>query len=452
MIGAVEAAGHAAVVLVAEQRSAGPGSACRPARRSSPACRGRCRGTGCRARSRAARARSRSRRARAPCARSAARAARRRSCGSTSAPPASSRPSIEVEHEIGLGDHARVGRQHQRDAAGALDRVDVVARQQHRRLVPDAPAGLLERRADADQRRAHAHTVSTAQARHRRRRVGPSPPRPRASRAIRRSVNRIRRVAPPARPHPLPAAQRGAARRADARWRCSRFAPDALRQPPHAAARGSPNANRISDLYTITLYIAAIDLRRRRGHAALRARPLPQAQGPRRRADPRQHAPRDRLDASARPRSSSRSRSLTFAELSSIRKPDELGRRTASTCDSVAVRDHRRRDPPAQGPRYMTIQVNGQQYIWRYTYLGFGKLADQLDDPYTYYQMYVPTNTDDRPQGRLAGRRPLVVDPGARRQGPGRARLRQLELVQDPEAAATTSASARSSAAAATRA
>ena len=47
---------------------------------------------------------------------------------------------------------------------------------------------------------------------------------------------------------------------------------------------------------------------------------------------------------------------------------------------------------PPKGP-YITIQVNGQQYIWRFTYLGFGKLADQLDDPYTYYHMYVPTNT-----------------------------------------------------------
>ncbi len=82
----------------------------------------------------------------------------------------------------------------------------------------------------------------------------------------------------------------------------------------------------------------------------------------------------------------------------------------------------------------MTIQVNGQQYIWRYTYLGFGKLADQFDDPYTYYHLYVPTNTTVV----LKVVSQDVVHswwmPDARRQGPGRARLHQLDLFQDHEA------------------
>jgi cytochrome c oxidase subunit 2 len=41
----------------------------------------------------------------------------------------------------------------------------------------------------------------------------------------------------------------------------------------------------------------------------------------------------------------------------------------------------------------MTIQVNARQYVWQFVYLGFGKEVDQLDDPYTYYHLYVPTNT-----------------------------------------------------------
>jgi cytochrome c oxidase subunit 2 len=47
---------------------------------------------------------------------------------------------------------------------------------------------------------------------------------------------------------------------------------------------------------------------------------------------------------------------------------------------------------PPHGP-YITIQVNGQQYLWRYSYLNYGKAPDGLDDPYSSYQMVVPTNT-----------------------------------------------------------
>ena len=61
----------------------------------------------------------------------------------------------QVKREIGVGGHARGGRQHQRDPASALHGINVVARQQHRRLVPRTPARLLEGCTDTDQRRAH---------------------------------------------------------------------------------------------------------------------------------------------------------------------------------------------------------------------------------------------------------------------------------------------------------
>jgi cytochrome c oxidase subunit 2 len=46
--------------------------------------------------------------------------------------------------------------------------------------------------------------------------------------------------------------------------------------------------------------------------------------------------------------------------------------------------------PPARCDRRT---VEGIQYIWRYTYLGYSPNADGLGDPYSYYQMVVPTNT-----------------------------------------------------------
>ena len=43
-------------------------------------------------------------------------------------------------------------------------------------------------------------------------------------------------------------------------------------------------------------------------------------------------------------------------------------------------------DPPRSGGPILTIDVNGQQYLWRYDYAG----GDQL---FSYYEMVVPTDT-----------------------------------------------------------
>jgi cytochrome c oxidase subunit 2 len=81
---------------------------------------------------------------------------------------------------------------------------------------------------------------------------------------------------------------------------------------------------------------------------------------------------------------------VTFAELHSIRTPDVAGANGLSAADAVPIETDAIKPP--KGP-WLTIQVNGQQYVWRFTYLGYGKQPDQLDDPYIYYHMYVPTNT-----------------------------------------------------------
>ena len=152
---------------------------------------------------------------------------------------------------------------------------------------------------------------------------------------------------------------------------------------------GSPNANRISDLYTVTLVIAAVifvgvegtllyalvRFRKRKGRVAA------QIHGNTRLEIGWTVGAAAVLVALA---------ILTFAELHSIRDPDVSGANGLSLADGAVPIKTDAIKPP-KGP-YMTIQVNGQQYLWRFTYLGFGKLADQLDDPYTFYHLYVPTN------------------------------------------------------------
>ena len=152
---------------------------------------------------------------------------------------------------------------------------------------------------------------------------------------------------------------------------------------------GSPNANRISDLYTITLVIAAVifvgvegtlfytlvRFRKRKGRV------------------PAQIHGNTRLEVGWTLGAATILVALavvTFVELQSIRNaPDSPANGLNLSGDAFLVSGP---GAPPNG-RALHIQVNGQQYIWRYTYLGFGKLADQLDDPYSYYQMVVPTNT-----------------------------------------------------------
>ncbi len=73
-------------------------------------------------------------------------------------------PVEQLQHLVGILDQAGVRWEHQRECACALQGVDVVARKQQGRLVPDAPASLLERGADADDGPFHAphHRIKRA--------------------------------------------------------------------------------------------------------------------------------------------------------------------------------------------------------------------------------------------------------------------------------------------------
>jgi cytochrome c oxidase subunit II len=168
------------------------------------------------------------------------------------------------------------------------------------------------------------------------------------------------------------------------------FAPDAFANFLTPQSGGSPNASRISNLYSVTLYIAAVvfigvegtllytlvRFRKRKGRVAV------QIHGNTRLEIGWTVGAAVVLIALA---------TITFAELHSIRTPDVSGPNGLSVSDGAQLTSSDSIAPPKG--HYITIQVNGQQFIWRFTYLGFGKLVDQLDDPYTYYHLYVPTNT-----------------------------------------------------------
>jgi cytochrome c oxidase subunit 2 len=152
---------------------------------------------------------------------------------------------------------------------------------------------------------------------------------------------------------------------------------------------GSPNTNRISDLYTVTLVIAAIifvivegtlfyaviRFRKRKGRVAA------QIHGNTRLEISWTLGAAVILIALA---------ALTFAELDSIRNPPNSPANGLNVSSAQFVTTGALAPPDRHS---LSIQVNGQQYIWRYTYLNFGTQADQLDDPYSYETMVVPTNT-----------------------------------------------------------
>ena len=84
----------------------------------------------------------------------------------------------------------------------------------------------------------------------------------------------------------------------------------------------------------------------------------------------------------------------TFAKLSSIENPPNSspnGDTTVASTGPILVADAKRRLPP--NGKSLRIQVNGQQYLWRYTYVQAASNPDGLDAPYSYEEMVVPTNT-----------------------------------------------------------
>jgi len=168
------------------------------------------------------------------------------------------------------------------------------------------------------------------------------------------------------------------------------LAPSALAGTVIPESGGSSAANHISNLYTITLYIAIVIFIGVEGtivYCLFRFRA-------RRGREAKQIHGNTRLEigwtlgaalivvALA---------TITFLDLHSIRDPSNSGPGGLDLSDGVQYETTGALKPP--DGRALTIQVNGIQYLWRYTYLGVSSNADGLGDPYTYYQMVVPTNT-----------------------------------------------------------
>jgi cytochrome c oxidase subunit 2 len=83
---------------------------------------------------------------------------------------------------------------------------------------------------------------------------------------------------------------------------------------------------------------------------------------------------------------------FTFAKLTSIQNPPNSGRNGLQLADSGALfaSGPTKKFPP--NGRSLNICVNGQQYIWRYTYARDCGSAP-LNSPFSYQEMVVPVDT-----------------------------------------------------------
>src|SRR3954451_17693064 len=85
---------------------------------------------------------------------------------------------------------------------------------------------------------------------------------------------------------------------------------------------------------------------------------------------------------------------ITFIKLPGIRTPDNSGANGLRLASGVLTASNVKQRLPPNG-KSLIICVNGQQYVWRYTYPGAkgGCTKAPLDSPFTYTQMVVPVNT-----------------------------------------------------------
>jgi cytochrome c oxidase subunit II len=73
---------------------------------------------------------------------------------------------------------------------------------------------------------------------------------------------------------------------------------------------------------------------------------------------------------------------VTFIKLPAINDPARTGSQGLSVGGPVLYASVNQPAPP--GGKALNVEVNGQQYVWRYTY---------PNDAYSYEEMVVPTNT-----------------------------------------------------------
>jgi cytochrome c oxidase subunit 2 len=82
---------------------------------------------------------------------------------------------------------------------------------------------------------------------------------------------------------------------------------------------------------------------------------------------------------------------FTFAKLGDIRNPPNSGPEGLQLADGVLVAEGPAKRLPPNG-KSLNICVNGQQYIWRYTYVNDCANAP-LNSPFSYQEMVVPVDT-----------------------------------------------------------
>ena len=153
---------------------------------------------------------------------------------------------------------------------------------------------------------------------------------------------------------------------------------------------GSPNANHIAGLYDLTLYVALVIFVAVEGALAYALIRFRARKG---RVAKQMHG-NTRLEIGWTIGAAlivTVLAAATFISLHSIRDPVNSGPGGLDISDGVQYETTGAIKPP--NGRALTIQVNGIQYIWRYTYLGNTSNPYGIGDPYSYYQMVVPTNT-----------------------------------------------------------
>lgn len=77
---------------------------------------------------------------------------------------------------------------------------------------------------------------------------------------------------------------------------------------------------------------------------------------------------------------------ITFAKVSDIRNPPKSGPDGLQLASGVVTADDSRKKLPPDG-KSLNIAVNGQQYVWRYTY------PESEQNVFSYEEMVVPLNT-----------------------------------------------------------
>jgi cytochrome c oxidase subunit 2 len=169
------------------------------------------------------------------------------------------------------------------------------------------------------------------------------------------------------------------------------LAPSALAGAIVPESGGSPNADRISSLYKIVLYIALVIFIGVEGalfYALFRFRARKDAVAAQIRGNTRLEigwtvgAALILVILAV----------VTFVKLDSIRTPDNSGPGGITLAANGGVEYALTGNQLPPNGKSLHILVNGQQFIWRYTYPG-GSNPNGLDRPFSYEEMVVPTDT-----------------------------------------------------------